>query len=65
MDDTIGLGRTELEYELRWMMRRAPKEPEKAIQFLGEVLISLIEKNNAAVAKQLAERDRADLPEGD
>jgi hypothetical protein len=47
------------------MMRRAPREPEKALLYIGEVVISLIEKNNAALAKQLAERDRGDLPAED
>ena len=60
----IGLTRRELEYEVHWMMRKAPKEPARMPDFLNELFVQLIEKNNDAIAAALAERDRADLPEG-
>lgn len=59
-----GLSRGELEYHLKWMLRKAPSDPAKTAEFLGEVMISLIEKNNAALAKSAAEQDRSDLPDG-
>ena len=59
-----GLSRRQLEYHLNWMMRRRPKDPEKLPQFLGEVMVTLIEKNNEALARRAAEEDRPDLPEG-
>jgi hypothetical protein len=59
-----GLSRRELEYQLRWMLRRLPSDPDKVPEFLGEVVVTLIEKNNAAIARWTAERARADLPEG-
>ncbi len=61
---TYGLSRRELEYHLRWMMRKAPRDPAKMAEFLGEVMIMLIEKNNEALAKSRAEDDRPDMPEG-
>jgi hypothetical protein len=62
--DGFGLSRRELERELRWMLRKTPKDAAKLPQFLGEVVITLIEKNNEALAKASAERDRPDMPEG-
>ncbi len=59
----LGLSRRDLEYHLRWMMRRMPSDPSKMAEFIGQVVVTLIEKNNAAIAKSLAEQDRADMPE--
>jgi hypothetical protein len=59
----FGLSRRQLEYQLNWMLRRCPKDPEKVPGFLGEVMVTLIEKNNAALARRAAEQDRPDLPE--
>lgn len=59
-----GLSRSELEYELRWMLRKAPSDAAKLPEFLGEVLITLIEKNNQALARANAELDRPDMPDG-
>ena len=58
-----GLSRRQLEYHLNWMLRRRPKDPDKLAEFLGEVVVTLIEKNNAALAKRAAEENRPDLPE--
>jgi hypothetical protein len=58
-----GMSRRDLEYHLRWMMRKLPASPSKWPQFLGEVMITLIEKNNATLAKSAADEDRADMPE--
>jgi hypothetical protein len=60
----FGLSRRQLEYHLHWMLRRCPKDPGKLPAFLGEVMVTLIEKNNAALARRAAEEHRPDLPEG-
>ncbi len=62
-DQPLGLSRSELEYELRWMMRKAPRDPARMNDFFGEVMVTLFEKNNARIAKDLAERERSDLPD--
>jgi hypothetical protein len=58
-----GLSRHQLEYHWQWMMRQAPADPAKLPEFLGRCVITLIEKNNAALARAAAEDARADLPE--
>jgi len=58
-----GLSRYQLEKELRWILRKVPKDMAKLPEFLGEVVITLIEKNNEALAEANAERDRPDMPE--
>ncbi len=65
MNDPLhnGLTRGELEYQLRWLLRRAPKDPARLAEFIGEVVITLIDKNNAAQARAAMVRDRSDLPE--
>jgi hypothetical protein len=55
-----GLSRRELERELRWLMHKAPKDPTKLAEFLGQVVVTLIDKNNAALARSAQEaRDQA------
>jgi hypothetical protein len=65
MTDAIpyGLSKRQLEYQLQWMMRQAPKDPAKTAEFLGRCVIELIDRNNAALARSAAEAGRADLPE--
>jgi len=58
-----GLTRRELEYHLRWMLRKMPKDAAKLPEFLGELMITLIEKNNEALARCAATEDRPDMPE--
>ncbi len=57
-----GLSRRQLEYHLRWLLRRQPSDPAKLPEFIGDVVVTLIEKNNEALARRIAEDDRADLP---
>ena len=61
---TIGMSAYELERALEWAMRKAPREPEKRVEHLQQAFIELIVKNNQAIAKDLADRERDDLPEG-
>lgn len=46
-----GLSRSELEYEVKWMLRAAPKDSAELPRFLGELMVSLIEKNNQALSR--------------
>ncbi|MEM0947938.1 MAG: hypothetical protein AAGK37_11060 [Pseudomonadota bacterium] len=63
-ETSIGLSQRELEYEVDWHMRSAPSDPGKLQDYLNNLVVKLIVKNNAAIAARLAERDRTDLPEG-
>lgn len=60
----MGLTDLELEREVRWLLRRTPQDPAKLPAFLGEVLVSVLTANNAAIARQLAAQDGADEQEG-
>lgn len=56
-DPTLrGLSRRELERELEWLLRRAPREPAELAQFLGDVIVTLIDKNNTALAQSATSR---------
>ncbi len=58
-----GLSRAELEYELRWLLRRLPSDPTKVAGFLGEVVVTLIDKNNRALAARGPDRATDGDPE--
>ncbi|OKI51392.1 hypothetical protein [Micromonospora sp. CB01531] len=60
---SYGLSKRQLEYELRWLMNQAPTDPAKLAEFLGKCVITLIDKNNAALARSAADAARPDLPE--
>lgn len=63
--ETVGLSRRMLEDAVRWKMHRAPREdPTKMADFLVDLVMDLIEINNAAIAASLEEQTRTDLPEG-
>lgn len=53
----VGLSRRELERELNWLLRTLPADPEKLAKLLGQVLVTLIDKNNAAIAKSVSAED--------
>lgn len=55
--DTVGMRRTELERAIRWQLRKAPSDPEKLLSFIGDLIASTIEANNAAIASHLAGGD--------
>jgi len=59
-----GLTRRQLEYQLSWMMRRRPQDPAKLPDFIGDLVVTLIDRNNAALAKHAEQASRTDLPEG-
>lgn len=51
--DHVGLSRTELNREIRWKLRKAPAGAEALLPFIGELIVTAIEANNAAIAKSL------------
>lgn len=59
----FGLSRRELDEQLRWLLvKPLPKDPDRLIEALGRIFVTLISKNNEALARSVAERDRTDLP---
>ncbi|MBP8810341.1 MAG: hypothetical protein KBG48_22950 [Kofleriaceae bacterium] len=53
----VGLSRRKLEDELRWMLRHPPADSAALIKLLGQVIVTLIDKNNAAIAASLGAGD--------
>jgi hypothetical protein len=53
----IGLSRRQLERELEWMMRHVPAQPAELAKLIGQVIVALIDKNNAALGKCLDAQD--------
>lgn len=59
----FGLSRRELDEQLRWLLvKPLPKDPDRLIEALGRIFVTLISKNNEALARSVAERDRTDMP---
>lgn len=59
-DPGLGLSRREMERELSWMLRNIPADPKELARLLSKSFVSLIEKNNARIAADLAKRDELD-----
>ena len=57
-----GLSRSQLEYQLQWMLRQQPSDPTKMAEFLGDVIVTLIEKNNQALERHAALEAPVDAP---
>jgi hypothetical protein len=55
-----GLTKAELEYEVRWLLRKLPADPAKLPTFLGDLVVALIDKNNAALAETVGGAARHD-----
>jgi hypothetical protein len=53
----VGLSRRELEREMQWLMRTMPADPAQLARLLGQVVVTLIDKNNAALAKRVEPQD--------
>jgi len=58
--DRIGLSRRELERELQWILRNPPSEPQALVKLFTEAVVTLLDKNNAAIASALARREQGD-----
>lgn len=57
MDETIGMTRREIERELAWILRSPPGDPGALVTLLSEAIATIVDKNNRALARALAERD--------
>jgi hypothetical protein len=57
-----GLSRRQLEYELQWMLRQQPSDPSKLVEFLGGVVVTLIDCNNKALQRGTALESPVDPP---
>jgi hypothetical protein len=55
----VGLSRRDLEWIVASMTRRAPSDPAEMTKLVCDVMVTLIEKNNLALAKAL-ERDEGE-----
>lgn len=53
----VGLTRRELERELAWMLRSIPEDPREFIKLLSQTVVTLMDKNNDAIARSLAQRE--------
>ena len=53
----VGLSRRELERELAWLLRHPPSDPAQLAKLFGQIVVTLIDKNNAALAKRLQADD--------
>ena len=58
--DRIGLSRRELERELQWILRSPPSDPQALVRLFTEAVVTLLDKNNAAIARALSEREQGD-----
>jgi hypothetical protein len=56
-NNQVGLSRRELEREAQWLMRHIPDDPAALAKLICQVVIALIDKNNAAVSKRVEIRD--------
>lgn len=52
----LGLSRRDMEWVVSGMLQKVPSDPTALAKHLAEMVMTLIEKNNAAVERQLAER---------
>ena len=59
----IGLSHFELEREFNWLSRKVPKEYANLLKPFGDAIISLIVKNNEAIAKNLATLNKPESTE--
>lgn len=52
----VGLSRREMEWLVQGMMHRVPGDPTAMVKHVLDAVMTLIEKNNAAIEKRLSER---------
>jgi hypothetical protein len=53
----VGLTRRELERELAWMLRSLPENPKDLVRLLTQSMVTLLDKNNEAIARSLSQRE--------
>lgn len=52
-----GLTRRQLEREVQWLLRHVPADPAQLARLMTQVVVILIDKNNAALARRLEPPD--------
>ncbi|RKH59876.1 hypothetical protein D7X96_34590 [Corallococcus interemptor] len=57
MQGQVGLTRRELERELAWMLRSVPDNPKELVKLFSQTVVALMDKNNEAIARSLAQRE--------
>ena len=60
----VGLTRRELERELAWMLRSIPDDPRELVKLFTQSVVSLVDKNNEAIARGLAQRETTGVARG-
>ncbi|WP_147443306.1 MULTISPECIES: hypothetical protein [unclassified Corallococcus] len=55
----VGLTRREMERELAWMLRSVPDDPKEFVKLFTQTMVALMDKNNEAIARSLAQREPA------
>lgn len=53
----VGLTRREMERELAWMLRSVPDDPREFVKLFTQTVVALMDKNNEAIARSLAQRE--------
>jgi hypothetical protein len=53
----VGLTRRELEREAQWLLRHLPADPAQLTRLMTQVIVTLIEKNNAALSRRIEQPD--------
>lgn len=55
----VGLSKRELESRVKWILdtRKVPMEPHALARYLGDLVASLIDQNNQAIAASLGAGD--------
>lgn len=50
---SCGLSRKEMEYEVKWALRRVPQDPDQLSKMITDLMVKLIDKNNMAIEASL------------
>lgn len=59
-----GLPPHDLAREVSWQLRKMPADPAKVAPFIGDLIVTLIAKNNAAITRQLAGQEATEAEGG-
>jgi len=59
--EALGMTQRELERELAWILRNPPDDTRALVKLLSGAIVTLITKNNARIAEQMATTDAPDV----
>lgn len=59
----LGMTQRELERELKWILRNPPDDTRELVKLLSLAMVTLIGRNNARIAEQMASTDAPDVEE--